>query len=215
MSKTTDELDGLIKDFNDGLIDNLVGDNTLVFSAEDAEAARKAKEKRLKEAEEKTLIAKKDAQDLVRSAKELYSRTGDNVEYIKFKAGADANSLGKIIYQVEVAEDAIKTVMEAIKDGDNNTNLFKCLTDLQKTMIELLKTKNQYLTSIEDSFKQLTNDIEMSSAVEVESVNEPDAQTARIKGGRDLMKLINDAANKVEEERRLKQNNTEDGTDKQ
>jgi len=215
MSRTLDELSDLVNDFNDGLIDNIVNDNTLVFNKEDAEAVKKAKEERLKAAEEQTLIAKKDAQDLVNSAKELYSKTGDNVEYIKFKANADANSLGKILYQVEVTEDAIRTVMDAIKDGDNNTNLFKCLTDLQKTMMELLKTKNLYLTSIEESFKQLTNDVEMSSAVEVEGEDEPDTQTAKVKSGRDLMKLINAATNKIEEEKQTKQlvDETEDKND--
>lgn len=215
MSRTLDDLDDLVNDFNDGLIDNIVNDNTLVFGKEDAEAVKKAKEERLKAAEEQTLIAKKDAQDLVNSAKELYSKTGDNVEYIKFKANADANSLGKILYQVEVAEDAIRTVMDAIKDGDNNTNLFKCLTDLQKTMMELLKTKNLYLTSIEESFKQLTNDVEMSSAIEVEGEDEPDTQTAKVKNGRDLMKLINAATNKIEEEKQTKQfaDETEDKND--
>jgi len=96
-------------------------------------------------------------------------------------------------------------VMDAISDGDTNPNLYKCLTDLQKTMMELLKTKNFYLTSIEDSFKQLTNDIEMSSAVEVEGEDEQSAMTAKAKNGRELMKLINDAANKIEEEKQLKQ----------
>jgi len=201
MSKNLDEIDSIVNEFTDGLIDNIVDDNTLVFSAQDAEAARIAREERAKEAQEKTLAAKQVAQDLVSSARELYSKNNEDVDYIKFKAKADTNSLGKILYQIEVAEEAITTVMNAITDGDTNTNLFRCLTDLQKTMMELLKTKNLYLSSIEESFKQLTNDVEMSSAIEVDAEDENEVLTAKAKNGRELMKMINDAANKIEEEK--------------
>jgi len=212
MSKNLDEIDSIVNEFTDGLIDNIVDDNTLVFSAQDAEAARIAREERAKEAQEKTLAAKQVAQDLVSSARELYSKNNEDVDYIKFKAKADTNSLGKILYQIEVAEEAITTVMNAITDGDTNTNLFRCLTDLQKTMMELLKTKNLYLSSIEESFKQLTNDVEMSSAIEVDAEDENEVLTAKAKNGRELMKMINDAANKIEEEK--KQNQLTNGTDK-
>lgn len=213
MSKTADNIDDLVQEFNDGLIDNIVDDNTLVFTAQDVEAARKAREERAVEAEKRTLIAKKDAQDLVNSAKELYSKSSENIEYIKFKANADANSLGKILYQIELTEDAITTVVDAINDGDTNTNLFKCLTDLQKTMMELLKTKNMYLSTIEDSFKQLTNDVEMSSAIEVETEDSNEHLTAKAKNSRELMKLINETANRIEEEKRLKQLTTDEQGD--
>lgn len=213
MSKTADKIDDLVQEFNDGLIDNIVDDNTLVFTAQDAEAARKAREERAAEAEKRTLIAKKDAQDLVNSAKDLYSKSSENIEYVKFKANADANSLGKILYQIELTEDAITTVVDAINDGDTNTNLFKCLTDLQKTMMELLKTKNMYLSTIEDSFKQLTNDVEMSSAIEVETEDSNEPLTAKAKNGRELMKLINETANRIEEKKRLKQLTTDEQGD--
>lgn len=211
MSKTADKIDDIVHEFNDGLIDNIVDDNTLVFTAQDAEAARKAREERAAEAEKRTLIAKKDAQDLVNSAKDLYSKSSENIEYVKFKASADANSLGKILYQIELTEDAITTVVDAINDGDTNTNLFKCLTDLQKTMMELLKTKNMYLSTIEDSFKQLTNDVEMSSAIEVETEDTNEPLTAKAKNGRELMKLINETAIRIAEEKRLKQTTDEQG----
>lgn len=211
MSKTVDKIDDIVQEFNDGLIDNIVNDNTLIFTAQDAEAARKARKERAVEAEKRTLIAKKDAQDLVNSAKDLYSKTSENIEYVKFKANADANSLGKILYQIELTEDAITTVVDAINDGDTNTNLFKCLTDLQKTMMELLKTKNMYLSTIEDSFKQLTNDVEMSSAIEVETEDSNEPLTAKAKNGRELMKLINETAIRIAEEKRLKQTTDEQG----
>ncbi len=208
-----DKINEFVDDFSSGLIDNIVDDNTLVFTAQDAEAAKKAREERAAEAEKRTQIAKKDAQDLVQAAKDLYSKSSENIEYVKFKASADANSLGKILYQIELTEDAITVVMDSINEGDTNPNLFKCLTDLQKTMMELLKTKNLYLSTIEDSFKQLTNDVEMSSAVEVEAEDENEPLTVKNKNSRELMKLINDAANKIEEEKKKNDEQTEDKND--
>lgn len=241
MSSEIDKIDNIIKDFDSGLVDNIVGNNTLIFKKEETKSAKNSSMEHTKKDEEealidnivddntlvlgkedsenmervraeraekeetRTLIAKKDAQDLVNSAKELYSKSNEDIEYIKFKANADTNSLGKILYQIELTEDAITTVMNAINDGDTNTNLFKCLTDLQKTMMELLKTKNLYLSAIEESFKQLTTDVEMSSAVEVDTEDEATAITAKAKNGRELMKIINEATNKIEEEKQTKQ----------
>lgn len=209
MSRNIDDIEKTVSRFNDGLIDDIVGDNTLTFTAEDSEAAKRAREERRRDAEIASMKAEKDASDLVDSAKSLYSKSSSNIEYVQFKGKADANSLGKILYQVEVTEDAIRTVVDAIQDGDTNTNLFKCLTDLQKTMLELLKAKNAYLTSIEDSFKQLTNDVEMSSAIEIEGEDEPNVLTAKAKNGRELMQLISEATDKIEEEKKQKMLNDE------
>lgn len=207
MGNNIDKIENILDDFNDGVIDNIVDDNTLVFTAQDAEAARKARLERAEESKKRSLVAKKAAQDLVDSAKDLYSKYSGDIDYVKFKANANANSLGKILYQIEITEDAISTVMDSIQEGDTNPNLYRSLTDLQKTMMELLKTKNLYLSTIEDSFKQLTNDVEMSSAVEIEALDEENPTTAISKNGRELMKLINDTANRIEEEKKQKEDN--------
>ena len=202
MSANSDKIEQIIDDFNTGLIDNIVEDNTLVFTAQDAEAARKAREERDAEIRDRSNAAKRDAEELVKSAQELYTKTSANIDYIKFKGDADASSLGTIIYQIGIVEDAIRSVSEKISDGDDNPAYHKSLCELEKTLLELLKTKNSYLQSIEDSLKQLTNDVEMNAAIEVVGEDENDVLTAKAKNGKDLMRLINDASEKMKKELR-------------
>lgn len=200
MSSNADEIKEILDDFNDGTVDNLLEDNTLVFEENDEETLRRAREERDKEMIERAITAKKAADDIVSSAKNLYSKNSSDIDYVQFKAKADADSLGKIIYQVELTEDVIKAVANSILVGFINPNLVKCFTDLQKTEVELLKTKNMYLTSIEESFKQITSDVEMTAAVEVETAEDADAISAKTRSSRDLMKLIDAAASKVKAE---------------
>ena len=199
MSETADKIESLVNDFSDSVAENIVDDNTLVFTAQDAEAARKAREERDLEAKIRTIDAKRAADDLVKSAKELYTKTSD-IDYIRFKGEADADSLGKIIFQIDVVEDAIRSVSEKISDGDDNTAYHKSLCELEKTFLELLKTKNSYLQSIEDSFKQINNDVEMSAAIEVVGDVEGSTLTAKAKNGKDLMRLINEASDRMKKE---------------
>ena len=199
MSEAADKIESLVNDFSDSVVDNIVDDNTLVFTAQDAEAARKAREERDAEARLRTIDAKRAADDLVKSAKELYTKTSD-IYYIKFKGEADADSLGKIIFQIDVVEDAIRSVSEKISDGDDNPAYHKSLCELERTLLELLKTKNSYLQSIEDSFKQINNDVEMSAAIEVVGEDEGSSLTAKAKNGKDLMRLINEASDRMKKE---------------
>lgn len=202
MSKhNKDKIEEILNDFNSGLIDNIVDDNTLIFHSEDIEAAKKIKAERDAEIMERTALAKKNAEDLVDSAKELYSKKTNDIGYVKFRANADANSLGKILYQIELTDDTITTVANVIRDGDTNPNLVKSFTDLQKTMIELLKTKNLYLMTIEESLKQINNFVEENTTIDIEE-GEDNVLTAKAKNGRDLMKIINEVANNIGNEKK-------------
>ena len=69
-------------------------------------------------------------------------------------------------------------------------------------MIQNLLTLSQYAIgiSIEESFKQITSDVEMTAAVEVETAEDADAISAKTRSSRDLMKLIDAAASKVKAE---------------
>ena len=81
--------------------------------------------------------------------------------------------------------------MRDIKLNGPNPNLMRCLSDLQKTEIELLKIRSQYLQEIEQSLKQVSSDVEMSEAVELES--EEETTSAKIRGQRDLMIMLEQA----------------------
>lgn len=181
----------LVDEFNSGIVDGLVDDNTLVFDTESDEELRRLVEEQEKAEIEMTNTAKKDAQELIDSALQLYAKKTGDIDYVRFKSKSDINTFTKILYQIEVNEDAIRMIMRELKTGGVNANLLRNLSDLQKTEIELWRMKSQYLTSMEESLKQVTSDVELDNAVEVESGEE--AQTAKSRSSRDLMKMLDNA----------------------
>lgn len=196
-----DNVQSILTDFASGLADDIVGDNTLVFGTNDEEALRRLREEQEQEERERTEMANQSAKDLIDSALQLYAKKTSGIDYVQLKSKADINTFTKILYQIEVNEEAIRFVMREIRNGDVNINLLKCLSDLQKTEIELWKIKSQYLTSMEASFKQITSDVEMDNAVEVDAEDEGEATgTAKIRSSRELMRLISEASANVAKE---------------
>ena len=193
-----DEAERFLNEFDGGIAGNIVDDNTLVFdnsiSAEEIEKIREAEEARERELVEE---ANRSAQDLIESAKKLYGSNIGELDYVKFKTKADSNSFTKILYQIEINEEAIRMVMTDLRSvtGPARVMMFKNLSDLQKTEMELLKTKAQYLETIEKSLKQITSDVEMDNAIELEEGqnSEQGQLTAKMKGQRELNKMLEQA----------------------
>lgn len=193
-----DEAERFVNEFDGGIAGNIVDDNTLVFdnsiSAEEIEKIREAEEARERELVEE---ANRSAQDLIESAKKLYGSNIGELDYVKFKTKADSNSFTKILYQIEINEEAIRMVMSDLRSvtGPARVMMFKNLSDLQKTEMELLKTKAQYLETIEKSLKQITSDVEMDNAIELEEGqdSEQGQLTAKMKGQRELNKMLEQA----------------------
>jgi len=186
------EIANMLNEFSAGVVDNFVDENTMVFDNK----AEEEELQRLKDEQEKAEVAlattsKNSAQELIDSALQLYAKKTGDISYVKFKAKSDVNAFGKILQQIEINEDAIREIMRDIKLNGPNPNLMRCLSDLQKTEIELLKIRSQYLQEIEQSRKQVSSDVEMSEAVELES--EEETTSAKIRGQRDLMIMLEQA----------------------
>ena len=188
----------MLSEFSAGVIDDYVNDNTMVFNDDNNEEELK----RIREEQERAEIAleaetKKSAQNLIQSALDLYAKKTGEIDYVKLKTQSDINTFSKILQQIEINEDAIREIMRELKASGPNPNMLRCLSDLQKTEIELWKMKSQYLTEIETSLKQVSSDVEMSEAVELE--NEDEVNSAKIRGSRDLMMMLDQAQAKMQE----------------
>lgn len=196
----------MLNEFSAGVVDTFVDDNTMVFD----DNLREEEIKRLKAEQEQADIelvteSRKSAKKLIESALELYAKKTGEINYVKLKAESDINTFGKILQQIEINEEAIREIVMDMKTGGGpNPNMLRCLSDLQKTEIELWKMKSQYLTEIETSLKQVSSDVEMSEAVELES-EEDEVNTAKIRGSRDLMMMLDQAQTKMQEESGLHQ----------
>lgn len=196
------KVSGFLDDFNSGIVDDLVDDNTLVFdNTISEEDLQRMKEEAEREEMERTEAAKQSAKDLIDSALELYAKNINNIDYVQFRAKADTNTFTKILYQIEINEEAIRLIMNDMRHSGNgaNINLINCLCNLQKTEIELWKIKSQYLSSIENTLKQITSDVEMDNAIEaVEDTDE--ALTAKTRSARDLQIMLNEVQERIKRE---------------
>ncbi len=207
------DIASMLNDFSAGVVGNFVDDNTMHF---DDDTNNEEELLRLKEEYDKAEYAlasesNKSAKNLIESALDLYAKKTGEINYVKLKADSDISTFGKILQQIEINEDAIREIMRSMKLDGINPNMLRCLSDLQKTEIELWKMKSQYLTEIETSLKQVSSDVEMSEAVELES--EDEVSTAKIRGQRDLMIMLEQAKNdnaKESVEIENPENNTDD-----
>lgn len=197
-----DKVSDFLDDFNSGIVDGLVDDNTLVFdNTISEEDLQRMKEEAEREEMERTEAAKQSAKDLIDSALELYAKNINNIDYVQFRAKADTNTFTKILYQIEINEEAIRLIMNDMRHSGNgaNINLINCLCNLQKTEIELWKIKSQYLSSIENTLKQITSDVEMDNAIEaVEDTDE--ALTAKTRSARDLQIMLTEVQERIKRE---------------
>ena len=197
-----DKVSDFLDDFNSGIVDGLVDDNTLVFdNTISEEDLQRMKEEAEREEMERTEAAKQSAKDLIDSALELYAKNINNIDYVQFRAKADTNTFTKILYQIEINEEAIRLIMNDMRHSGNgaNINLINCLCNLQKTEIELWKIKSQYLSSIENTLKQITSDVEKDNAIEaVEDTDE--ALTAKTRSARDLQIMLTEVQERIKRE---------------
>lgn len=191
-----DEAERFVNEFSDGIAGDIVEDNTLVFDSTptDEEIMRRRLEEEMMD-EERRNDAKRSAEELVESAKRLYGSNISDLDYVKFKTMADINSFTKILYQIETNEEAIRMVMQDMRDvtGAARLMMFKNLSDLQETEMKLLAAKSKYLASLEASLKQISSDVEMDNAIEVDAPENDGRITAKMKGGRELNRMMEQA----------------------
>lgn len=191
-----DEAERFVNEFSDGIAGDIVEDNTLVFDSTptEEEIMRRRLEEEMMDKERKK-DAERSAEELVESAKKLYGSNISDLDYVKFKTMADINSFTKILYQIETNEEAIRMVMQDMRDvtGAARLMMFKNLSDLQETEMKLLAAKSKYLASLEASLKQISSDVEMDNAIEVDAPENDGRITAKMKGGRELNRMMEQA----------------------
>lgn len=171
-----------------------VEDNTLAF---DDELARKEQEKRERETAKQISEASFDAKQIVSSAVDLYASNNSDVDYIKSKSRQEIATLEDIMNQIRLNKEAIDNIMYVIRGGEADNNTFKAFSELQKTNIELLKMKQASLLKLEESLKQLRQDVEITNAVVVDEEDTGGEKSVKSHNARELMKTIEEAQKMV------------------
>ena len=115
-------------------------------------------------------------------------------EYIQAKAQLDEYALGMLIRQMENSETAITTLMDTINEGDVSPRMFEVLSDLQRTLLDIIKSQTMYMVAIEENAKKTSRDIDVYHGTpEGDSRNKTSGVKSR--GTKDLMRALQETIN--------------------
>lgn len=116
-------------------------------------------------------------------------------EYIQAKAEIDEYALSMLIRQMQNSESAISTLMDTINDGDTSPRMFEVLSDLQRTLLDIIKSQTMYMIAIEENAKKISRDIDVYHNRGESSSSKKTNGSSGIKtrGTKDLMRALQDS----------------------
>jgi len=120
-------------------------------------------------------------------------------EYIKAKAELDEYALSMLIRQMQNSESAISTLMDTINEGDTSPRMFEVLSDLQRTLLDIIKRQTMYMVAIEENAKKISRDIDVYHSNDTSSNKKSSGQSGlKTRGTKDLMRALQDSINEDE-----------------
>ena len=99
------------------------------------------------------------------------------------------------------SETAISILMDTINEGDVSPRMFEVLSDLQRTLLDIIKSQTMYMLAIEENAKKLSRDIDVYHNGGGSSKKQIGSSGIKSRGTKDLMKALQNT---------LKQENIED-----
>jgi len=137
-------------------------------------------------------IAEKKAKSTIDSLLKFY--LSENIieqhDYIKAKAEIDKASLSTLMYQMKTTEKAITTLLDNIDNGDMTPRMFEVLGNLQKTLLDIVKSQTMYLMASEESLKKISRDIEIYNPGTTSVTPNSGSSGVKSRGTKDLMKAL-------------------------
>jgi len=117
-------------------------------------------------------------------------------EYIKAKAELDEYALSMLIRQMQNSESAISTLMDTINEGDTSPRMFEVLSDLQRTLLDIIKSQTMYMVAIEENAKKISRDIDVyHTSHETQSSKKGGQSGVKTRGTKDLMRALQESIN--------------------
>ena len=142
--------------------------------------------------------AKNKAQKVMNSLLKFYlsEEIIEEHEYIKVKAELDEYALGMLIRQMQNSESAISTLMDTINEGDVTPRMFEVLSDLQRTLLDIIKSQTMYMVAIEENAKKVSRDIDVYHGGSVDNSQKKSGNNGvKARGTKDLMRALQDSIN--------------------
>lgn len=143
--------------------------------------------------------AKERATKVMDTLLRLYVSNGfiEKNEYVKAKVALDASTLSSVMKQLEVADRAIDILMENIELGDINPKFFDSLGNLQRTIIELIKTQSAIVITAKEEYEKMGMERDTEKLVDevTNEGNESSPVGFKSNSGKDIMSIIRGAIN--------------------
>jgi hypothetical protein len=111
-------------------------------------------------------------------------------EYIKAKSALDQSALSMLIRQMQNSETAISILMDTIHEGDVSPRMFEVLSDLQRTLLDIIKSQTMYMLAIEENAKKLSRDIDVYHNSGGSSKKQIGNTGLKSRGTKDLMRAL-------------------------
>ncbi len=111
-------------------------------------------------------------------------------EYIQAKAALDEYALSMLIRQMENSEHAITLLMDTINEGDVAPRMFEVLSDLQRTLLDIIKSQTMYMVAVEENVKKISRDLDVYHGKST-GINKADEKVST-RGTKDLMRALQD-----------------------
>jgi hypothetical protein len=149
-----------------------------------------------------TIRAKGKAQRVMNNLLKFYlsEQIIEEHEYIRAKAELDEYALSMLIRQMQNSESAIGTLMDTINEGDTSPRMFEVLSDLQRTLLDIIKSQTMYMVAIEENAKKISRDIDVyHGGSDTRSTKKSGGQSGiKTRGTKDLMRALQDSINEDE-----------------
>jgi hypothetical protein len=110
-------------------------------------------------------------------------------EYIRAKSELDKCALGMLIRQMENSEKAITLLMDTINEGDVAPRMFEVLSDLQRTLLDIIKSQTMYMVAVEENVKKISRDLDVYHGKSNKKID----NKVSSRGTKELMKALQDS----------------------
>jgi len=113
-------------------------------------------------------------------------------QYVRAKLSVYTANVSAIIKQIEVCENSIDIISSEIQMDPANDKLYSGLSALQKTLLELIKTQQVLISSIEADYKNIGETMDEDKSSEDDNVQ----NNVKVSDNKQLLNIIQKAIKK-------------------
>ena len=113
--------------------------------------------------------------------------------YLMDKVDMDRMEISNLLFQSKSAKLTYVRLLEEIDGGNVHPRIFEVQSGLQKSMMEIMKSKTMYIQIMERSWRDIRQELQLKNTIEVgDGEGEFQAGSLKSRGTRDFLKAIQD-----------------------